>query len=177
MSTPQFEKPYGSPPADSDHALTADQDEFARSPGQKRNKKLITFGILGGAVVVIVLAVVLPVYFLVIKPQQLNSTGGGSSPSTGGSTGGGGGGTTAPNTPPASKFTGGDGSEVTMEDGTKFTYSNKFGGYWYDNPADPFNNYARPQADIPPLNETWKWGVDMIQGCVLFSTFFSRAWR
>ena len=35
--------------------------------------------------------------------------------------------------------TGGDGSTVTMDDGTSFTYNNAFGGTWAMDPANPFN--------------------------------------
>ena len=76
------------------------------------------------AIVAVALAVVLPVYFTVIKPKNNTSTGGG---------GGSGGGGNNPNNPkpPTSGglTTGGDGSTVTMENGTEFTYHNPFGGF------------------------------------------------
>lgn len=62
--------------------------------------------------------------------------------------------------------TGGDGSTVTMEDGTTFVYSNSFGGTWYWDPNDPFNNGARAQKWSPALNETFNYGVDKIRGYV-----------
>ncbi|PAV23601.1 glycoside hydrolase family 5 [Pyrrhoderma noxium] len=60
--------------------------------------------------------------------------------------------------------TGGDGSTITMDDGSTFTYSNSFGGYWYFDPKDPFNNGARAQSWSPALNETFKYGEDIIRG-------------
>ena len=68
------------------------------------------------AVVALVLAVILPVYFTVIKPK--NSGGGGS---TNGGSG---------NPKSTSGLTtGGDGSTVTTDNGTEFTYQNPFGGF------------------------------------------------
>ncbi|KAI5120174.1 hypothetical protein M0805_008440 [Coniferiporia weirii] len=66
---------------------------------------------------------------------------------------------------------GGDGSTVTTEDGTTFTYVNKFGGFWVDDPADPFNNNARPNSWTPPLNSSWTWGVDKVYGVNLGGWF------
>ena len=31
-------------------------------------------------------------------------------------------------------------------------------------PANPFDNSARANSWTPPLNETWRWGVDRIYG-------------
>jgi len=112
-------------------------------------------------IIVLVLIIVLPVYFLVVRPQnQSAAVVSGNNP-----------GQPAPPANPSSVpniptglITGGDGSTVTQDDGTTFTYSNKFGGYWYYDPSDPYNESARPQQDIPPLNQTWRWGVDIIQG-------------
>ncbi|KAI5900255.1 glycoside hydrolase family 5 protein [Schizophyllum commune H4-8] len=51
-----------------------------------------------------------------------------------------------------------------MEGGDKFTYSNKFGGTWYWDDEDPFNNNAQAQTYTPPLNESFKYGEDKIFG-------------
>lgn len=61
-------------------------------------------------------------------------------------------------------ITGGDGTVVTMDDGTTFTYSNKFGGTWYYDETDPFNNNAQAQSWTPPLNTSMKYGQDRIRG-------------
>lgn len=114
-------------------------------------------------VVVVVLAVVLPVYFAVIKPNQRNSSGavGGSGGSGGGSGGGGGGGNPQS---PSGGISGGDGSTIVTDDGTKFTYSNPFGGFWVSDPANPYNDDAQPNSWTPPLNTSWTWGKDKISG-------------
>ena len=59
---------------------------------------------------------------------------------------------------------GGDGSQVTMDDGSTFTYTNPFGGYWYQDPNSPFTNAAKAQSWTPALNETFNYGVDKIRG-------------
>ncbi|KAF9513357.1 glycoside hydrolase family 5 protein [Hydnum rufescens UP504] len=51
-----------------------------------------------------------------------------------------------------------------MEDGTNFTYRNPFGGFWVDNPDDPFNNGAQAQSWVPALNETWDWNKNRAFG-------------
>ena len=73
------------------------------------------------------------------------------------------GGSSGPNTPQLA-ITGGDGSEVTMEDGTTFIYENTFGGYWVSDPDNPWNNDARPNAWTPPLNTSWDYSRDRIFG-------------
>ncbi|KAJ7184284.1 exo-beta-1,3-glucanase [Mycena filopes] len=57
-----------------------------------------------------------------------------------------------------------DGSTVTASDGSTFQYKNAFGGTWYWDPTDPYNNAARPQSWSPALNETFNYGVDKIRG-------------
>jgi hypothetical protein len=72
-------------------------------------------------------------------------------------------------TPQAAAVTGGDGSKVKTEDGTTFTYSNPYGGYWYWDENDPLNNGAKAQSWTPALNETFKYGTDKIWGLVYLS--------
>jgi glucan 1,3-beta-glucosidase len=110
-------------------------------------------------VVLIILSVGLPVYFVVIRPKHDASAASSSStpaakPSS----------TSRPSS--SSAITGGDGSTVTMDDGTTFIYSNPFGGYWYWDPNDPFNNGAKAQSWSPALNETFNYGSDRIWGFV-----------
>lgn len=59
---------------------------------------------------------------------------------------------------------GGDGTVVTTENGSKFVYNNSFGGYFVQDPDDPFNNNARAQSWSPPLNQSWQFGKDQIFG-------------
>lgn len=135
------------------------------SPREKTRKKWIY--ILGGlGLLLLIAAVVIPVYLFVIKgddsddSSSSNKPNGDNNDSSGGDT----------NTDGGSKtrvVTGGDGSEITMEDGTKFTYRNPFGGIWYYDENDPFNNGARAQSWSPALNESFRYGIDIIRGYVL----------
>ena len=74
------------------------------------------------ALVVVALAVVLPLYFTVIKPKNATSNGSNNPDSTQ---------PTPTNNPDSPKglTTGGDGSTITTENGTQFTYHNPFGGF------------------------------------------------
>ncbi|KAI0829201.1 glycoside hydrolase [Trametes gibbosa] len=135
-------------------------DPVARAPA-KRKRLFLWLGLGAAALVVVVLAVILPVYFTVIKKHSSASSSSragssGSNPGAGGST---------PNQEsPTGAVTGGDGTTITMTDGTSFTYTNKFGGFWVDDPTDPFNNSARAQSFTPALNEPWDYSKDQIRG-------------
>ncbi|PFH50698.1 glycoside hydrolase family 5 protein [Amanita thiersii Skay4041] len=130
------------------------------APRSKSRRKALILAVLA-ALILLIVAVVIPIYFTVIKPQSNNSSGAqhdphnSASPSQSGQGG-------VPTQ--VAIVTGGDGSVITMEDGTTFTYSNKFGGQWYFDPNDPFNNGARAQSWTPALNETFNYGVDKIRG-------------
>ncbi|GJN94706.1 hypothetical protein Rhopal_007797-T1 [Rhodotorula paludigena] len=63
---------------------------------------------------------------------------------------------------------GGNGSIVYTEDGSSFRYNNSFGGYWV---SIPFNDTARAQRDVPPLNEPWDYENDRIAGVNLGGWF------
>ncbi|KAJ7599796.1 glycoside hydrolase family 5 protein [Mycena floridula] len=68
-------------------------------------------------------------------------------------------------------MTGSDGSTVTTEDGSTFTYQNQFGGFWVSDSNNPFNDGAQPNSWTPPLNTSWKWGQDKIYGVNLGGLF------
>lgn len=54
-----------------------------------------------------------------------------------------------------------------MEDGTKFTYQNDFGGEWAADPKQPFAAGGKAQSWSPRVSsdsETWTWGKDVIRG-------------
>lgn len=125
--------------------------------------------IIGGAIlaaVIVLVAIVVPVYFTVIKPKSSSNA------AVPGATSGSPANPTSTAQPGSSAVvTGGDGSKVTTESGTTFTYSNSFGGTWYWNPKDPFNNNAQAQSWTPPLNQTFKFGTDKIFGYVLVHHF------
>ncbi|KAK7053265.1 hypothetical protein VNI00_003891 [Paramarasmius palmivorus] len=133
------------------------------SPKTKRNHKMKIIAIVAGGVLVII-AIVVGVYLALSKSGSKNgdASKGTSSDATTGNNGdnkgnNGKGGVVA-------AVTGSDGSEITLEDGTTFKYSNPHGGYWYYDPNDPFNNGARAQSWSPALNETFNFGVDRIRG-------------
>jgi cytoskeletal protein RodZ len=92
--------------------------------GRKRVLLLALVGLI--ALIVVVLAVMLPVYFKVIRPNQNNAESSTSSDS--GSTTHHTSATPTQTAAPTQATSGGDGSTVTLEDGTTFTYANTFGG-------------------------------------------------
>ncbi|KAK1221925.1 hypothetical protein PQX77_015253 [Marasmius sp. AFHP31] len=133
--------------------------------GNSKGKKRTTMWVLIGAAIVIIvaLAVVLPVYFVVIKPNNDKNSGAAGSGGVGGGSGNG--------HSPTGATSGGDGSEVITEDGETFVYKNSFGGFWVQDPKDPFNNNARPNSWTPPLNETWDFTKHKIYGVNLGGLF------
>lgn len=130
------------------------------SPKGNRRKRIL-LAVLAGLVLVIV-GVVLGVYFGVIRNNHNSSSATSSSGS--GSSSSGGPKPTGTNGPASAVIYGGDGTQVTTDQGKTFTYNNKFGGYFVHDPSNPFNNGARAQSWSPALNETWKYGDDKIFG-------------
>lgn len=143
--------------------LKEKQALYASPTSKSRRRNVIVLAALGGVVLLIVVIVV-PVYFLAIKPHSNKSS---SSSQSSHSTTASPSSTSSPSTPKSAAITGGDGSTVTMDDGTTFTYSNPFGGFWYYNPKDPLNNGAQAQSWTPALNETFNYGTNIIRGCVV----------
>ncbi|PFH46075.1 glycoside hydrolase family 5 protein [Amanita thiersii Skay4041] len=131
-----------------------------------RKRLLFLLLFLAMVVIVVVLVVILPVYFVVIRGKSQHT----SNASTA---------TSSSNMPRPSQnglpspapTIGGDGSRVVTDNGTEFTYHNPFGGYWVQDPMDPFNNGARPNEWTPPLNASWRWGKDRIYGVNLGGLF------
>ncbi|CAE7172298.1 unnamed protein product [Rhizoctonia solani] len=132
------------------------------SEGEKPKKRSFKWVVVGlAALAVIVVAVVVPVYFKVIKKDDSTTSSASTAPTTSEAP------APAPTTGPTQPSvvtTGGDGSTIIKDDGTTFTYVNKFGGMWVYDPANPFNNSARAQSWSPPLNEPFNYGVDQIRG-------------
>lgn len=122
----------------------------------KSRRTILLFGAL--AAVIVLLAIALPVYFVFVKSKSNSS--GTSSPSTSSVSGGG----------SIAVVSGGNGSIITTENGTTFTYLNPFGGTWYWDPDDPFNNNAQSNSWTPPLNQTFNFGTDKIFGSVHFAS-------
>ncbi|KAJ2922815.1 hypothetical protein H1R20_g14280, partial [Candolleomyces eurysporus] len=134
-------------------------------------KRVLLFALVGlVALIVVVLAVMLPVYFKVIKPNQ-NSAESSTASSDSGSTGHHTSAAPTPTASPTSSTTGGDGSTVTLEDGTTFTYANSFGGYWVADPDNPYDDGARPNSWTPPLNESFNYATTRIYGVNLGGHF------
>lgn len=142
--------------------------EAAEQPPRKKRTALLALVALG-VLAVVVLAVILPVYFKVIKKKDAN-TGSNSAGSTGDNTNDPAGSPT-PTSTPTRATSGGDGSTVTTEDGTTFTYSNNFGGFWVHDVDNPYNNSARPNSWTPPLNERFDYGSTRIYGVNLGGLF------
>lgn len=132
----------------------------------KKSKRKIIIGAIAIGVIAVAVAIVVALYFTVIKKNGKTSSG------IGGSDGGSGNNNNGTNTTPSGNIvkSGGDGSTITLDDGTNMTYSNSFGGTWYWDPEDPFNNNAQAQSWTPPLNQSFKWGQDRIFGSVLRSS-------
>jgi hypothetical protein len=156
--------------------LSADDQHLTRGATyEKRSDKFSKwrlFLIVAIGALILILAVVLGVVFgVVLKKDRTTSSAAGSSSSQTTSAPG------AEPTPEAAIVFGGDGTQVTTETGSTFTYSNKFGGYFVKDSTNPLNMGARPQANSPALNETWRWGTDKILGSVvlvLVDLFFNR---
>lgn len=132
------------------------------SPRTKSKRSIIMFASTAAAIVV-TLAIILPVYFLVIKPKSNNNTAASSASTASGGT----------SSSTNAIVTGGNGSTITSENGTTFTYINSFGGTWYWDPNDPFNNNAQPNSWTPPLNQSFNFGTDRIFGSVIFDDISS----
>ncbi|KAH8106773.1 glycoside hydrolase [Cristinia sonorae] len=139
--------------------LAEKRQTYAAPRTQSRKRMIIIVSVV--VALLLLIGVGLGVYFGLVKPKQgAKDTSGAASDH---------GNDDKPDknaTTPATRavVTGGDGSKVTMDDGTTFTYTNKFGGYWYWDESDPFNNGARAQSWTPALNETFKYGDDVIRG-------------
>jgi glucan 1,3-beta-glucosidase len=134
--------------------------EVYGAPRSKSRRKIFLWLIVAG-ILIIILAIVIALYFAVIKPKKSGGTRGalvdGSSSSAAKPQS-----TSTPSVKTA--ISGGDGSTVTMDDGSTFVYSNSFGGTWYWDESNPFNNNAQAQSWSPPLNQTFKYGSDKIWG-------------
>jgi glucan 1,3-beta-glucosidase len=132
------------------------------APKTKSTRKVMIMGIIA-ALTLIIAAVVIPVYLFVIKPShssnlaEATTSSSAPTPSPSASSGG-----SSKNL----RVTGGNGSVITLENGTTFTYLNPFGGYWYWDQKDPLNQNARAQSWTPALNETFQYGVDQVRGSV-----------
>ncbi|KAJ7205857.1 glycoside hydrolase superfamily [Mycena haematopus] len=124
-----------------------------RSPNRRR---LMGFGALT-AIILIVIAVVVIKKHSDAGMTSSTSSKGGNSAASGGKV--------------VVSVTGGDGSTVTTDSGDTFVYRNAFGGYWHLDPDNPFTSASRANSWTPPLNGSWTWGVDRINGVNLGGWF------
>ncbi|KAJ3516720.1 hypothetical protein NLJ89_g941 [Agrocybe chaxingu] len=143
---------------------TLEEKRTAYAPPRAKSRRKIMILAVVAALVLLLLAVVIPVYFFVVRPNNNESSNASTSSGSSASKSNHATATSSAPTPSATPVTGGHGSEITMEDGTKFTYHNPFGGYWYYDENDPFNNGARAQSWSPALNETFHYGTDKMRG-------------
>ena len=170
--------PYQDDPHDAD--LTAG----AASPGRRsryleekrdtyappnKSKRKIIIGAIAVGVILAAIAIVVALYFTVIKKNGNTSNGisnndnGNNNDNNNNNNNNNG---NNNNTSSNILKSGGNGSTLHLDDGTTMTYSNPFGGTWYWDPDDPFNNNAQAQSWTPPLNQSFKWGTDRIFGSV-----------
>jgi hypothetical protein len=106
------------------------EENLDGQPERRRSlftRRLFWFA-LAAIVVVVVLVVILPVYFTVIKPKNNTASGITNNPDQDGPQPTSNPGDGNPKTPKG-LTTGGDGSIVTLDNGTQFTYHNQFGGF------------------------------------------------
>ncbi|RPD66329.1 glycoside hydrolase [Lentinus tigrinus ALCF2SS1-7] len=137
-------------------------NEKSAYPAKKSRKKAIFIG--AAVVAAVIAAVVIGVYFGVTHKSDKNSTSGNTSSGNSSNSDSGGDNGNSGSTKTNLVVSGGDGSTVTMDDGSTFTYQNSFGGSWYYDPANPLTSGARAQSWTPALNETFKFGEDNIRG-------------
>ncbi len=135
------------------------------APAKKKRSFLFWLLISLAIFIVVVLAIILPIYFTVIKKNNNNNSNADSNTGHGNDTHTDGGNTGNGTTPrPVGAITGRDGSEVTLEDGSTFTYTNQFEGFWAYDPSDPYASGGKANSWSPALNETWVYGRDRIFG-------------
>jgi glucan 1,3-beta-glucosidase len=146
---------------------------------QKPRRRPLLFVLIALAILaIIIIVVVVPVYFTVIKPKSNTSASSPSgSPTTSASH------PTSSKTPSTTTVWGGDGTTVRATNGSTFTYNNKLGGIcestmifcyqkWFNNffysgyfdQNDPYKENAYPNSWTPPLNTTWNFATNRING-------------
>ncbi|GAA5941415.1 glycoside hydrolase family 5 protein [Sporobolomyces koalae] len=121
-----------------------------------RAKKLILLAVLA-AIIVIAIAVAVPAAVASNKNKKNNNV----SQSNDGTEAGIPTSSTDSNVDWRTAPYGGNGSTVYMANGESFVYNNTFGGFWV---SIPFNDTAKPQRDIPALNEEWDYEKHLILG-------------
>ncbi|GAA5832811.1 hypothetical protein JCM5353_008342 [Sporobolomyces roseus] len=122
-----------------------------------RTKKFILFGLLA-AIIIIAVAVAVPAAVVSNSGKNKNND---VSSANDGTEKGIPTGATSENIDWRTAAYGGNGSTIYMENGQSFMYNNSYGGYWV---SIPFNDTAKPQRDIPALDEEWDYEKHLILG-------------
>ncbi|KAG9037366.1 hypothetical protein FS837_001448 [Tulasnella sp. UAMH 9824] len=135
-----------------------------------KNKRRLCL-ILGGVVVLVIIAAAVAVPVAITQAEKSSSGSSSASSSTGPDNTGSGQNDNPTSSGPTGAVTGGDGTVITTDKGTTFTYVNKLGGTWYDDPKDPYNNNARAQSTSPPLSQEWDYQNDPMRGVNLGGWF------
>jgi glucan 1,3-beta-glucosidase len=157
-ASPTSHHALGSSPAG---ATYMPEKRAAYAPGRRGGRRVwIIGGIVAG--VLLLLAIAIPVAVVESKHKSSSNVSGDKKGGDGSHT------ATDPSGGNKSKqslaVSGGAGSTVTTEDGSTFTYQNSFGGTWYYDENDPFNNAAQANSWTPPLNQSFVYGVNRIWG-------------
>lgn len=122
---------------------------YAVAPIAKRSsrrRRWVITGLLVGLVVVIAAAITVPL--VLTRKNSSNDNNGGSSSNDGNSA-----------------TSGTSGSLITMDDGTRFTYQNDFGGDWVYDPKKPFESGGKSQSWSKRIGSgEWVWGQDIARG-------------
>ncbi|KIY53213.1 glycoside hydrolase [Fistulina hepatica ATCC 64428] len=135
----------------------------------RRRRRSILLSILAAALVLLFLVIFVPVYLKVGKDDSNRvavATPHSSTPSTSTSAS-----TAAASSTASVPTSGRNGSLVTTENGTTFTYVNNFNGYWAYDASDPYGLSGKANEWTPALNETWVWGRDHVYGVNLGGLF------
>lgn len=130
------------------YAPTPLKETYRGAPVAKRSSRrglLITLVLIGLAIAIAV-AVVVPI---VLKHKNASNDNADGSSSNAGN----------------SRTSGKSGSVIVMDDGTKFTYQNDFGGDWAYDPKNPLGSGGKSQSWSKRIGgEEWVWGQDIARG-------------
>jgi hypothetical protein len=114
---------------------------------EKKRRRMILLGAALVGLIILAVAIAVPVALTTNKKTSNRSTSGNGGGGGGGATGGSG--NPGDGSPPANApTTGGNGSTVTTDKNTTFTYYNPFGGFWVEDLNDPFNMNAQAQSYV-----------------------------
>ncbi|KAJ3711732.1 glycoside hydrolase superfamily [Lentinula raphanica] len=148
-TTPYRDRPEGfsAPYKDEESKEHLSSQKFSRTPNvqSSRTRKIIAIFLI--VLVAIAIAITVPAVVVTTRHGSTSAK----SESSGSST--------------QAPTSGVSGSVIDMEDGTKFTYTNNFGGDWAADPTQPFLPGGKAQSWSPRIGaEEWTWGKDVARG-------------